>query len=144
MLYLSSLGLEMWNGPLDSRGTFFSLWCHGFIYGFLTKEEAEKALATQCIGAFLIRFSETQAGLFAIVFVSEDPEERVKHYLVKSEDIGSNKSLPDFLRESESLQYIMRIEPPTGKLTRYEKETALKKFYSKRKQTRTKGYVSHI
>jgi len=123
---------------------FFYKIVFSFIYGFLSKEDAEKSLSRQCIGAFLVRFSESQPGLFAIVYVSEDHEDRVKHYLVKAEDIGSNKSLPDFLRESESLQYIMRIEPPTGKLTRYEKDVALKKFYSKRKVTRTKGYVSHI
>jgi len=120
------------------------LWCHGYIYGFLSTEDAERALTRQCVGAFLIRFSESQPGLFAIVYVSEDSEERVKHYLVKSEDIGSNKSLPDFLRESEALQYIMKIEPSNGKLTRAEKDVALKKFYSKRKITRTKGYVAHL
>ena len=29
--------------------------------------------------------------------------ERVKHYLVKPEDMGSQKSLPDFLREKAQL-----------------------------------------
>jgi hypothetical protein len=43
-----------------------SLWFHGLIYGFITKEECKAALAGEEIGTFLIRFSESYAGQFAI------------------------------------------------------------------------------
>jgi hypothetical protein len=120
------------------------LWENGIIYGFMTKEECNKALATQSLGTFLIRFSESNPGMFAIAYVYEkqtDGVEKIKHFLVKSEDIGSNKSLPDFLREKELFQYLLKIEPETGKLTRMSKETGFKEFYSKRKMTQPpKGY----
>jgi len=137
-----------WFGNVERTIRFkrhvFTLWCQGLIYGFFSKEYCEKALSTQGVGSFLVRFSESQPGLFAVAYVSEDPEERIKHYLVKAEDIGSNKALPDFLRESEPFQYILKIEPATGKLVRLEKDFALKKFYSKRKQTTTDGYVNTL
>jgi hypothetical protein len=77
----------------------------------MTKEECNKALATQNLGTFLIRFSESNPGMFAIAYVYEkqtDGVEKIKHFLVKSEDIGSNKSLPDFLREKELFQYLLK------------------------------------
>ncbi len=77
----------------------------------MTKEECNKALATQNLGTFLIRVSESTPGMFAIAYVYEkqtDGVEKIKHFLVKSEDIGSNKSLPDFLREKELFQYLLK------------------------------------
>jgi hypothetical protein len=119
------------------------MWQLGLIYGFLTKEEAIRALNTQGLGTFLIRFSETSPGVFAISHVFDDRTQgdKIKHFLVKSEDIGSNKSLPDLLREKDQFQYLLRIDPVTGKLKRQSKDEALSQYYSKRKAMQpTKGY----
>eukprot|EP01125_Pyxidicula_operculata_P019847 TRINITY_DN721_c4_g2_i2.p1 TRINITY_DN721_c4_g2~~TRINITY_DN721_c4_g2_i2.p1 ORF type:complete len:724 (+),score=272.31 TRINITY_DN721_c4_g2_i2:304-2172(+) len=145
-----SLNFLSWFGNIVRTIRFkrhiIHLWCLGLVYCFQSKEMADKALANQSVGTFLLRFSESQPGLFGVAFVTDDevPEDRVKHYLIKSEDIGSNKSLPDFLRDVESLQFILKTEPVTGKLIRMEKDVAFKKFYSKRKPTKTKGYASSL
>jgi len=68
-----------WFGNVERTIRFkrhvYNLWCHGLIYGFLPKELADKALSTQGVGTFLIRFSETQPGLFGIGYVSDDPSD---------------------------------------------------------------------
>eukprot|EP01130_Rhizamoeba_saxonica_P017861 TRINITY_DN876_c0_g1_i4.p1 TRINITY_DN876_c0_g1~~TRINITY_DN876_c0_g1_i4.p1 ORF type:complete len:616 (-),score=104.47 TRINITY_DN876_c0_g1_i4:1129-2976(-) len=117
----------------------YSLWVSGFIYCFMSKESCTNVLAQQGIGTFILRFSESQPGLFAIAYVAALPNgvgaNRVKHYLVKSEDIGPRKSLPDFIRRKEQFQYILKIDPRTGKVNRFAKEEAFSKYYSKRKPT---------
>lgn len=57
-----------------------SLWSHGFIYGFMTKKQAELLLANQEIGTCLVRFSESTPGQFAISYVAVDRS--VKNYLM--------------------------------------------------------------
>ncbi len=57
----------------------------------------------------LMFLSGHHAGLFAVAYVSDDPNERVKHYLVKHEDISSNKTLPDFLREKPQFQICYQV-----------------------------------
>lgn len=76
-----------------------TLWNEGYIFAILSKKKAEKCLENQGdiifsffwysfdiffiffnylgVGTFLIRFSESQGGLFAIAFCSEDNEEKV-------------------------------------------------------------------
>jgi len=138
----------LWFGNVERTIRFkrhvYALWSHGLIVGFLSRQQCTDAVSRQGIGVFVIRFSESQPGLFAITYCSEDPKEKVKHYLIKSEDIGSNKSLPDFLRDCECLQFILKIEPATGHVVRLAKDVALSKYYSKRKQEKAKGYVSFL
>jgi len=69
-----------------------------YVFSFMSKEDCQKALAQQGLGTFLIRFSESNPGMLAIAYVCEDESERILNCLIKNEDIGSNKSLPEFLR----------------------------------------------
>lgn len=61
------------------------MWLSGCICGFIDKERCNRALSLLPEGTFLIRFSESSPGQFAVAYVSDDPRERVKHYLVKPE-----------------------------------------------------------
>eukprot|EP01089_Gocevia_fonbrunei_P013113 TRINITY_DN3264_c0_g1_i1.p1 TRINITY_DN3264_c0_g1~~TRINITY_DN3264_c0_g1_i1.p1 ORF type:complete len:561 (-),score=75.93 TRINITY_DN3264_c0_g1_i1:110-1690(-) len=119
------------------------LWFAGLIYGFLTKNMCNQLLKDEDVGTFIIRFSESYPGLFAVAYVDLDPYERVKHYLVKHEDISSNKTLPDFLREKSQFMFIKQLDPVTGKMTRLVKDQAFKEYYSKRQRPEPQnGYVS--
>lgn len=101
------------------------------------------ALANQEVGTFMMRFSESYPGLFAIAYVSEDMADRVKHYLVKPDDTGSQKTLPDFLRDKPQFQHIYQLDIYTGQLHRYPKDTVFHNFYSKTKRLNSEdnGYV---
>lgn len=121
-----------------------NMWFTGLIYGFITKNACNEILKNEEHGTFLIRFSENYPGLFAVAYVdAEDPYERVKHYLVKPEDISSNKSLPDFLREKPQFLLINQLDPTTGELRKFNKDSVLKDYYSKRasKHKPNNGYV---
>ncbi|ELR17222.1 Signal transducer and activator of transcription STAT family protein [Acanthamoeba castellanii str. Neff] len=109
-----------------------NMWFVGLIYGFITKNACTEILKNEEIGTFVIRFSENHPGLFAVAYVDDDPYERVKHYLVKPEDISSNKSLPDFLREKPQFLYVNQLDPATGELHKLPKDKVLEGYYSKR------------
>jgi len=133
-----------------------SLWFNGLIYGIITKEDCNRALSNHGVGAFLIRFSETYPGLFAVAYVSDEPPFEVKHYLVKPEDTGSQKTLPDFLREKPQFQYLYQYIPETtppspnshnnhsSQANCQPKDHVLSVYYSKRnpKIQAENGYVS--
>ena len=68
-------------------------------------------------------------GLFGIAYVSDDAHERIKHYLVKAKDTGSNKSLPDFIREKPHFKQLLVM--PTLQIM--HKDEAFKNLYSKGK-----------
>lgn len=111
-----------------------TLWNTGAIFGFITKEECNKVLQGQGLGTFIIRFSESLPGLFGVAYVSDDPKERIKHCLIKNEDIGSNKSLAEFLRDKDQFQLLLRMEPhEMGKIRRFPKDVVLQQYYSKKK-----------
>ena len=118
---------------------------HRLIFGFLTKEECNQALENQGLGTFLLRFSESNPGLFGIAYVSDDHDEKIKHCLVRAEEIGSNKSLAEFLRDKEQFQYILSMSPEEHrvKVTRLEKNIALGNYYAKKKTApkQGKGYI---
>ena len=94
-------------------------------------------LAQQRIGTFIIRFSESYPGFFGVSYVSGTPSGGtcVMHYLVDHQDIGSQKTLPDFLRSKDQFQYIAQLTPNTGQLMCYEKDVALNPYYAKGKAT---------
>jgi hypothetical protein len=104
------------------------------IYGFITKEETNEFLRDQEVGTFLIRFSESFAGQFAIGYVSDDPSDPVKHYLVRAEDAGTQKTLPDFLREKSQFRFLCQLDLASGVVTKYPKDAVLVPFYSKCKK----------
>ena len=58
------------------------------MYGLIDKKACVRVLNTEDIGTFIIRFSDSTPGSFAVAYVTDDPKERVKHYLIKPEDVG--------------------------------------------------------
>lgn len=135
-----------WFGPIMQTLRFKkhinSLWFSGILFGIVSKEFCTKHLENQRNGTFIVRFSEKFPGLFAVAYVCDDGEvgeggtcERVKHYLVKPEDTGSQKSLPDFLHEKEQFKYLLRFDFRERQLECVEKDIALKGFYSKSRIT---------
>eukprot|EP01127_Copromyxa_protea_P018026 TRINITY_DN5585_c0_g1_i1.p1 TRINITY_DN5585_c0_g1~~TRINITY_DN5585_c0_g1_i1.p1 ORF type:complete len:828 (+),score=136.49 TRINITY_DN5585_c0_g1_i1:86-2569(+) len=129
-----------------------NLWNEGLVFGFMAKEVCEQILAPMEPGVFIIRFSDSRPGLFAVAYVStsllpkHESAYEVKHYLVNTQDTGSNKSLPDFLRSLGILSHILKIDPVTGGTTKIAKDVALNKYYTKQKGNGTplKGYVNNI
>jgi len=113
------------------------------IYGFITKNACTEILKNEDVGTFVIRFSENYPGLFAVAYVDDDPYDKVKHYLVKPEDISSNKSLPDFLREKPQFLFVNQLDPTTGELHKLPKDKVLDGYYSKRQRHSkpSNGYV---
>eukprot|EP01119_Soliformovum_irregulare_P020765 TRINITY_DN6781_c0_g1_i2.p1 TRINITY_DN6781_c0_g1~~TRINITY_DN6781_c0_g1_i2.p1 ORF type:complete len:242 (-),score=84.49 TRINITY_DN6781_c0_g1_i2:24-749(-) len=68
------------------------LYQAGLIYGFASREGVNKLLETENWGACVLRFSEKNPGSFAVGYVTST-EERIRHYLVKEEDISGKKTL---------------------------------------------------
>jgi hypothetical protein len=137
-----------WFGPIMQTLRFkkhiSALWYSGLLFGFVSKEVCCYELEGQRDGTFIVRFSEKFPGLFAVAFVFEDGSpDRVKHYLVKPEDTGSQKSLPDFLREKTQFKYLLRYEYKDNQLSLIQKETALKPFYSKSRITSNSGDIGY-
>ncbi|PRP81606.1 hypothetical protein PROFUN_01113 [Planoprotostelium fungivorum] len=125
------------------------MWYEGLIYSLATKAECKKVLESQSVGDFLIRFSDSAAGQFALSYVTDDPSEAVKHYLVRPEDIGVNRSLADFLLEKTQFRMVVHFTPG-GALTKQPKELAFKKWMRKTKRdtadvkSTPEGYVSKL
>mmetsp|Transcript_8438 Transcript_8438/g.21313 ORF Transcript_8438/g.21313 Transcript_8438/m.21313 type:complete len:661 (-) Transcript_8438:84-2066(-) len=119
-----------------------ALWFSGLIFGVLTKDECAAALQHQPAGTFLVRFSETYPGLFAVAFVTEDIRDRLKHILVKPDDTGSTKSLPDFLREKPQFRLLLKMSTqPPYILQPLPKDSVLQSYYSKKNIIKPSGYV---
>jgi len=53
-----------------------SLHLSSLIYGFITKSVCNGLLKNEEVGTFIIRFSESYPGLFAIAYVDDDPYEK--------------------------------------------------------------------
>jgi hypothetical protein len=68
-------------GPFkDSIQNLRNVVNNRWFHGFLTSEEAERLLELQQIGTYLIRFSRSQMGSFALAFV--DGTRRINHTLI--------------------------------------------------------------
>jgi len=122
-----------------------SLWTQGYLFGFMNKEKCEDTLQKFGPNTFLCRFSDSQIGQLVISFVADDGHS-VKHYLVKNTDIGTNKSLADFVKNVGYFKYILKIEPKINKVKKLEKDAALHSFYSKAtvQYEEIHGYVSTL
>jgi len=114
------------------------------IYGLITKEDTNQFLQGQEEGTFLIRFSETFPGLFAVSYVSDDDSDPVKHYLVKPEDTGSQKTLPDFLREKQQFKFLYQLDTASGVMCKYAKDMVLSPYYSKSKKVQQQGQNGYV
>lgn len=131
------------------------MWIKGLVYGFLSREDSDRLMRTQQAmpGSFLIRFSDRCAGQFVVVYVAQSKKEgtdgkKVKHYLVKADDIEKKSTLPDFLRDCENLWYILQIvrDPDTGVITLRprNKDEVLAPYYTReRAQALPFGYDGH-
>eukprot|EP01113_Clastostelium_recurvatum_P037153 TRINITY_DN5400_c0_g1_i15.p1 TRINITY_DN5400_c0_g1~~TRINITY_DN5400_c0_g1_i15.p1 ORF type:complete len:674 (-),score=150.29 TRINITY_DN5400_c0_g1_i15:88-2109(-) len=126
-----------WFGPvlmgLRFKRNILPLWQMGGIYGIITKEECTTALEPYPEGTFLIRFSESVAGAFAIAYATDDPNERVKHFLVKPDDLAANKTLPDFLKDKNQFRTVLQLAPPSRETRPVDKDLMMSNLYSKRK-----------
>jgi len=129
-----------------------ALWFDGIIFGLVSKKDCNRILKKEKSGTFLIRFSDSVAGSFAVAYTTEDPSQKVKHYLIKPEEIGANKSLPEFLREKRMFQLLVKLEPATGKTIKLEKNLAFTNYYKEANKKSTKkepepdthGYVQNL
>jgi len=127
------------------------LWFAGLIYGLVSKKECTRILRKESNGTFLIRFSESVPGSFAVAYTTDDTSNKVKHYLVKPEDIGANKSLPDFLKEKKLFQKLIQFNA-NGLPFKLDKEKAFKDYFFQKKgnpntkypQPDKSGYVQSL
>lgn len=118
---------------LISISSFF-FFNYRLIYGLISKQDCETLLSCQPVGTFIIRFSESCPGFFAVSYVTPTKQgEEVMHYLVDHTDIGSQKTLPDFLRTKPQFQYLLQLIPNTGERVRCEKDAVLSQYYAKTK-----------
>lgn len=101
------------------------------VFGFSNKDTCQALLQAQDVGSFVIRFSETMPGLFTVAYASDDPFDRVKHYLVKPEDISLNKTLPDLLREKPQFQHVLQLDCANGSVHRYPRDTVFASYFSR-------------
>eukprot|EP01119_Soliformovum_irregulare_P022311 TRINITY_DN7615_c0_g1_i1.p1 TRINITY_DN7615_c0_g1~~TRINITY_DN7615_c0_g1_i1.p1 ORF type:complete len:589 (+),score=152.54 TRINITY_DN7615_c0_g1_i1:64-1830(+) len=126
------------------------LWLKGLIYGMIAKSDCHKILKDEDSGTFLLRFSDSNPGSFAVAYCTDDPSQKIKHYLVKPEDIGTNKSLPDFLKEKGMFKTIVVYNVQNGTSQKQLKTSALDHFYSNSKKTgkqqipEASGYVQQL
>lgn len=122
------------------------LWSSGIIMGFVNRAKCEQVMSAQEKGTFMIRFSETQAGLFSITYATGHEDKKVLHYLVTMDDIGHNRSLPEFLRRTNLLTHVLKLNVESGELTRVPKDDCLSAYYAKKGRTKrdVEGYVSDI
>lgn len=142
------------------------MWRDGLLWGFVGRADIERALAPQPPGAFVVRFSERHPGQFAIAYrtraaaasaagsaAGNATTAAVKHYLVRPEEISTQKTLPDFLQDTPGLAVIVRVlhsdygtaldPPPCLPEPLYiplAKAEALEKFLSKREPVTLVGY----
>jgi hypothetical protein len=104
-----------WFGPTLQKVRYqrhvASMWTAGLIYGLIERQNVHRILLHQEVGACLIRFSENHPGFFAISYkiFDDDLEKSVRHYLVTADDVGTKKTLPDFLGESAQFKFIAQV-----------------------------------
>ncbi|PRP79573.1 hypothetical protein PROFUN_12834 [Planoprotostelium fungivorum] len=113
-----------------------AMWLAGHIYGFVKKEEANSLLEGHPPRTFLLRFSESHAGQFAVSYISNNRE--IKQYLVRPEDLKA-QALPSFLEGVDKFYHLLVVERNGGGIVckRQTKEKAFEIFQSKKKMSAT-------
>jgi len=84
------------------------LWQNGLTYGFMNRHDVENSLKSQPIGTFIIRFSESYSGRFAIAYVGVQGGS-IRHYLVSHKDTSTKKTLADFLCEYDQFMQVLQL-----------------------------------
>jgi len=138
--------LWSWLGPSLQKIRYHKyiaqMWKSGIFWGFISKGETERILAGWSVGTFLLRFSERFSdGSMAIAYKQNNTD--VRHYLIRAKDIsGQGKSLPQFIRETQSLLQFLSFSLTDRFDTQcvpIEKLKALEKIGKKKKIPDTKG-----
>ncbi|KAL6074649.1 hypothetical protein QOT17_004042 [Balamuthia mandrillaris] len=116
------------------------LWREGLIYGFCTKETTELMLHEKPNKTYIIRLSEQHGGSYAIAYRHKG---QVKHYLVRTDQMGHKKSLPEFLLENTIFKHCLQLyyeanRQPTLRLVL--KDAALERFKPGAPAPPPKGY----
>jgi len=119
----------------------YDMWKEGLVYGFISKEQCAAVLTNQKEGTFLIRFSESIPGAFAIAYVSDSPTDKIRHYLVEAKELGANKTLPEYVSERAIFTHIMKLTPATQELEVVSKEVALAEYCSVKRTPIITGYL---
>jgi len=130
---------------------FLFLWLKGLVYGFISKEDAERLLDGQPVGTFVTRFSERRPGQIAIAFSKKDPitgRIGIKHYLYDPQT-NQIKNLPDFCRGKVNLCYLPKLKTEyisTGGNIHsiVHKDEAFREYYTTPDEASIPGYVDEV
>eukprot|EP01103_Thecamoeba_quadrilineata_P013946 TRINITY_DN401_c0_g3_i1.p1 TRINITY_DN401_c0_g3~~TRINITY_DN401_c0_g3_i1.p1 ORF type:complete len:653 (-),score=131.78 TRINITY_DN401_c0_g3_i1:75-1961(-) len=119
---------------------FCSLWVQGFVWGFVSKTDAENILFNESPGTFLLRFSERVSGKVAVAYVKKDPttgQQEIKHYLIDSHNEEKQSStLPEFLAPHAHFLYFLQLntvfDPPKQSIVknRIIKSEVLRNYFN--------------
>lgn len=125
------------------------LWEQGFIYGFMSRTDAAIVLESKGVGpgSFLVRFSESHPGQFAIAYTAT--RGKVHHYLVKeNETAGAKITLCDFLQGVVQWRTIMRYRTDSNNVANLfepmDKDTALGPYYHTKYSNESTGAYEQI
>uniref|UniRef100_A0A914UVS4 SH2 domain-containing protein n=1 Tax=Plectus sambesii TaxID=2011161 RepID=A0A914UVS4_9BILA len=80
-------------------------WDKGYIMGFSSKEDASRKLSELDKPAFLLRFSDSQLGTLAVIYI-KSPATGVTHFLLPAVQPEKTYTVVALLREFKHLQYI--------------------------------------
>ena len=134
---------------LRSMRQVASLWRQGLLWAFSSRRDIEAALLRHPRGTFVLRLSERHPGHFAVAY--RDTAPAVRHYLIRTEDIGPQKTLPDFIAEARDLTTILRVihndcgeTPLPPLLVPVDKNVALARLYTPREALPCTGYETTI
>jgi len=119
------------------------------VYGFITKQDAERLLSGQPVGTFVARYSERRARQNVNTFQNNVKKRRIKikHYLFDS--ANQVKSLPDFCKEKVNLLYLPRLKteyiPENGNIhSIVHKDEAFGEYYSTPQTAPLLGYEEDV
>jgi len=116
------------------------MWCSGCLLGLISKEDSETILGRSKPGSFLIRFSNTNAGVFAVAFT--DTKRTVRHLLVQREWISKERSLADYLEEHPEYKYLLALDITDDEIRSDDKNEVLADFYSEYSPLNSIGYIN--
>jgi hypothetical protein len=120
-----------WFGSMLSRirhdSLVLDLWLHGYIMGFISKEDSERLLIVERPGTFILRFSNQDPGSFAIAYTVPEGN-AVNHYLISKNDVHIACSLDVFLGEKPFFKYLLQTIPSFEAEMRWARVDKIKAF----------------
>ena len=109
-----------------------ALWRAGLIWSFCSRDDVEPLLMTEKVGTFLVRFSETHPGQFAVAYKTS----RVHHYHVNEDDIKA-KTLADYIGDTPQFVLVIRWTETRSACT-VQKYEAFEEFYTRKEHKNRK------